>query len=87
VSGKPGLRRHQFDPVVLMLTRRQIQAWRELARGKTDKDIAAAMSISLNGAKAHVSALYRQLGISTVAGEHHRVMAAMLAVQFGIVEV
>src|SRR5579875_1800700 len=45
------------------LTERQRQVLRLLAKGASNRDIALALRISVNGVKGHLKALWRKLGI------------------------
>lgn len=46
-----------------MLTTREIQALELIARGRTDRDIAVALAISLSTARKHRENLQRKLGL------------------------
>jgi DNA-binding NarL/FixJ family response regulator len=49
------------------LSDRQLEVLRHLAEGKTNKEIAIALSLSPFTVRIHVSALFRSLGVSTRA--------------------
>jgi DNA-binding NarL/FixJ family response regulator len=50
------------------LTQRQREVLRVLLRGKSDKQIARDLDISVTTVKTHLQALYRELGVSNRAG-------------------
>ena len=56
------------------LTRREAQVLEALARGLTNNEIAAELSITPGTVKDHLSAIYRKLGVAnrTQAFIHHR---------------
>lgn len=62
------------------LTHREQQTLALLARGLSNKEIAAHLDCSTRTAKAHVSQVLRKLGVED------RTQAALLAVRFGLVE-
>ena len=47
------------------LTRREAQVLEALARGLTNNEIAAELSITTGTVKDHLSAIYRKLGVAT----------------------
>src|SRR5579875_1423220 len=47
------------------LTERQRQVLRLLAKGASNRDIALALRISVNGVKGHLKALWRKLGVGS----------------------
>src|SRR3712207_3502365 len=61
------------------LTEREGEVLRLLARGKANKQIAGALSLSEKTVKAHVSAILTKLGV------HSRTQAALYAVRTGLV--
>jgi HD-GYP domain-containing protein (c-di-GMP phosphodiesterase class II) len=59
------------------LSQREVEVLRHLARGKSEKEIAAALFISAGTVHTHVAHIYAKIGLSTRAGaalfamEHH----------------
>ena len=66
------------DPSV-DLTAREIDVLIEVARGSTNKEIAAALGIAARTAKHHLENIYAKVGVSTRSG------AALFAVRHGLV--
>lgn len=60
------------------LTAREIEVLELIAKGLSDKEIAATLAFTLHTAKAHVKSILRKLGVSA------RTEAATLALQRGI---
>jgi DNA-binding CsgD family transcriptional regulator len=63
------------------LTPREIEVLVEVARGSTNKEIAAALGIAARTAKHHLENAYGKIGVSTRSG------AALFAVRHGLVRV
>jgi len=63
----------------LMLTPRQHQVMRLVLQGKTNKSIARTLGVSVGTVAAHLSSIYRILGVS------NRVEAVMLAAKHGYI--
>jgi NarL family two-component system response regulator LiaR len=61
------------------LTRRETEVLRLLARGKSNKEIAASLSIAEKTVKTHVSNILSKLGVSS------RTQAALYAIRIGLV--
>jgi HD-GYP domain-containing protein (c-di-GMP phosphodiesterase class II) len=61
------------------LTEREVEVLVEVARGRTNKEIAAALGISPRTVQHHVEHLYEKTGLST------RAAAALFAVRHGLV--
>jgi len=62
------------------MTPRELEVLRLLARGKANKEIAAALAISERTTKSHVSHIMAKLGVQS------RTQAALFAVQSGLLE-
>ena len=45
------------------LTKREIDVWGELSKGKTNKEIAKSLFISVNTVKTHLKSLYSKLDV------------------------
>ena len=73
VSGGEPARRTDAAPPSAQLSKRQMQIFRLLGEGKTNKEIAEAIFRSPNTVKLHVSAILRRLKLSS------RTQAAVLA--------
>jgi DNA-binding NarL/FixJ family response regulator len=50
------------------LSDREVEVLRHLARGKSEKEIAAALFISAGTVHTHVAHIYGKIGLSTRAG-------------------
>ena len=66
---------------VSRLTRREYEVLVELAKGKSNKGIAAALTISEATVEAHLFRSYRKLGVSS------RAEAIVRALQLHLIEV
>jgi HD-GYP domain-containing protein (c-di-GMP phosphodiesterase class II) len=73
-----GERRHAALPGTAALTAREVEVLRELAQGRTNKEIAVALGISARTVQNHTLHIYEKLGVSTRAG------AALLAARAGL---
>jgi DNA-binding NarL/FixJ family response regulator len=62
------------------LTDREVEVLRHVARGQTNKQVAAALGISSRTVQHHTLHIYGKLGIST------RAAAALFAVEQGLLE-
>lgn len=67
------------DNVISALPQRHVDVLVRLAQGKTNKEIARELDISPFTVRAHISALFKSLGVST------RSAASALAVSHGLV--
>jgi DNA-binding NarL/FixJ family response regulator len=76
VEGRSGLD-HAVDSHEL--TRRELQVLRLLSAGNTNKQIAAALVVSVRTVDRHVSNIYAKLGVSS------RAAATSYAYQHGLV--
>jgi HD-GYP domain-containing protein (c-di-GMP phosphodiesterase class II) len=76
-QGEPGAR--GLAGPIAMLTAREQDVLRELAHGRTNKEIGRALGISDRTVQHHTIAIYRKLGIDT------RAAAALLAARHGLV--
>ncbi len=74
-----GARRQLPTSPVADLTEREVDVLRELAHGKTNKEIATALGISARTVQHHTINLYAKLDVST------RAAAALLAARAGLV--
>jgi DNA-binding NarL/FixJ family response regulator len=76
------LLQHVAEPAASLpaLTLRELEVLRLLAQGKTNKEIAAALSITQRTAKYHVSSILRKLG----AGNRTEALAS--AAKLGLIE-
>ncbi len=54
-----------YDNPLSTLTRREIEVLAELASGRTNKQIARDMNVSLNTIKFHVRNLFQKLGVNS----------------------
>jgi DNA-binding NarL/FixJ family response regulator len=61
------------------LSEREVEVLRVLARGKTNKEIAAALDISVKTAGNHVQHIFEKVGVTT------RAAATMFAMQNDLV--
>lgn len=73
--------RETVRPVTPEFTRREIQALTLLARGWSNKRIAAEMFLSQETVKFHLKSIYRKLGV------HHRFEAILVGAQRGLVQI
>jgi DNA-binding NarL/FixJ family response regulator len=60
------------------LTDREVEVLRLIARGRTNREVAAALTISPKTAGHHVAHVYSKIGVSTRAG------AALFAMERGL---
>jgi DNA-binding NarL/FixJ family response regulator len=67
VSIGPMAPRHDPSSVDLPLTTRQREVLRLLVEGRTNKEIARALDLSLGTVKIHLTAVFRTLGVTTRA--------------------
>jgi DNA-binding NarL/FixJ family response regulator len=63
------------------LTEREVEVLRLLARGMSDKEIAAELVISPKTAGAHLEHIYAKLGVN------NRAMASLFAAKHGLISV
>jgi DNA-binding NarL/FixJ family response regulator len=63
-------------PTDKALTRRQLEIFYLIVRGKSNKDIARALNLAPGTVKVHVAALFRKLGVK------RRAAVAMAGAQF-----
>lgn len=68
------------EPPLELLTSREVEVLRQIARGRTNKEIAAAFHIKEKTVKTHVSNLLNKLGMNA------RTQAAVYAVKRGLAE-
>jgi DNA-binding NarL/FixJ family response regulator len=68
------------QPAGVRLTVRERQVLAEVARGRSNREIARALTLSEKTVKTHVSAILTKLGV------HDRTQAALYAVRSGLVE-
>jgi DNA-binding CsgD family transcriptional regulator len=61
------------------LTDREVQVLRLVARGLTNKEVAAALDISVKTAGNHLQSIFEKIGVTT------RAAASMFAMQKGLV--
>ena len=54
-----------YDNPLTTLTRRELEVLADLASGRTNKQIAREMSVSLNTVKFHVRNLFQKLGVNS----------------------
>jgi HD-GYP domain-containing protein (c-di-GMP phosphodiesterase class II) len=73
-----GERRQAVLPGAATLTAREVEVLRELAQGRTNKEIAVALGISARTVQNHTLHIYEKLGVSTRAG------AALIAARAGL---
>jgi HD-GYP domain-containing protein (c-di-GMP phosphodiesterase class II) len=76
VAGSPPARAR--DPWPAGLSEREVEVLRLLSRGRSNKEIAAALVISSRTAEHHVQHIYAKIGAST------RASAAMFAMEHGL---
>jgi LuxR family maltose regulon positive regulatory protein len=65
-------------PLVEPLTPRELEVLQLLGEGRTNREIAEALVITLNGVKKHTSNIYGKLGV------HSRTQAVVRAQELGI---
>jgi DNA-binding NarL/FixJ family response regulator len=63
-----------MSPDTSSLTRREVDVLGCLIAGKSNREIAEELTVSMSTVKAHLSSLYRKLGVSS------RVQAALVGV-------
>ncbi|MBG9794888.1 LuxR family transcriptional regulator [Paenibacillus dendritiformis] len=68
------------DPPLELLTSREVEVLRQIARGRSNKEIAAVFNIKEKTVKTHVSNLLSKLGMNA------RTQAAVYAVKRGLAE-
>jgi DNA-binding NarL/FixJ family response regulator len=68
------------EPAPVRLTPREREVLAELARGRSNREIARALTLSEKTVKTHVSAILTKLGA------HDRTQAALYAVRTGLVD-
>lgn len=78
VLGAAGHRRKRRVEASGRLTRREIDVLRLIARGASNKEVAARLFISPKTAGTHIEHIYAKLGVSS------RAEAALLAVRYGL---
>ena len=54
-----------YDNPLATLTRRELEVLSNLAAGRTNKQIARDMNVSLNTVKFHVRNLFQKLGVNS----------------------
>ncbi len=72
---------NEGDFPVESLTERETDVLRQIARGRSNKEIALNLNIAEKTVKAHVGSILNKLGVSS------RTQAALLAIHFGLVKV
>lgn len=72
--------RRDVAPSASPLTQRETEVLRELASGKTNKEIAAALAISARTVQNHTHSIYAKLAVSTRAG------ATLVAARSGLLD-
>ncbi|MGB9375903.1 MAG: HD domain-containing phosphohydrolase, partial [Mycobacteriales bacterium] len=77
VAGHPGSHGRRAAPAGL--SERQVEVLRLLAEGRSNKEIASTLQISIRTAEHHVQDIYAKLGISS------RAPAALFAMEHGLV--
>ena len=77
LPSSPGERREE-GPLFEPLTDRELAALRSLARGKTNREIAQDLRVSLSTAKRHIERIINKLGVSD------RTQAAVRASELGL---
>ena len=76
LSGVPG---HGSEPDVALLTLRQLEVLSRLCQGKTNKQIATELGLSEKTVKAHVTAIFKVLGVV------NRTQAVLVARRIGMI--
>lgn len=64
----------------LALTQREIEVLKHLVNGKNNTQIAKEMSVSVSTVKAHVSSIFKKMGVND------RVLVAVNAIRKGVVD-
>jgi DNA-binding NarL/FixJ family response regulator len=59
------------------LTPRERDVLTEMAEGKSNGGIAAALFVTEAAVEKHVTSIFHKLGLAPTAGEHRRVMAVL----------
>ncbi|PZM63892.1 response regulator [Paenibacillus dendritiformis] len=80
LSAQPDEAPEDGDPPLELLTSREVEVLRQIARGRTNKEIAAHFNIKEKTVKTHVSNLLGKLGMNA------RTQAAVYAVKRGLAE-
>lgn len=80
LSAQPNEAPEDGDPPLELLTSREVEVLRQIARGRTNKEIAARFNIKEKTVKTHVSNLLGKLGMNA------RTQAAVYAVKRGLAE-
>jgi DNA-binding NarL/FixJ family response regulator len=68
---------------VSQLSRRELEVLREMAQGKTNAAIAAALVLSESAVEKHVNAIFSKLGLSEEPQVHRRVAAVLAYLRDG----
>ena len=71
---------HDLDLPTVPLTEREMEVLREIALGRSNKEIALALSITEKTVKAHVGSILNKLGVTS------RTQAALAVIRSGLVK-
>ncbi len=78
-AGAPGTATAGNEPDVALLTLRQLEVLSRLCQGKTNKQIATELGLSEKTVKAHVTAIFKVLGVV------NRTQAVLVARRIGMI--